>query len=154
MAQLRDRFGFKHDDLARKFGRSRSSITETLSLSSIPQDIRQLCDEAGITSRSTLLQLARLNDEDDMRRMLAAIKAGDVRSRDDARRMAKGEDTDPHADASSGSPAGSPSGYTFRVRRPDRNWSMTLKFGDRQDVPADEIIATLQGIIRELRKQP
>ena len=153
IAQLRDRFNFKHEQIARMLGRSRTSITEILSLASIPEEIRKLCRQAGISSKSTLLQLARMTDEDDMRRMLAAVRSGDVSTRDDARRMAR-DDGDPgRGGERSGSTTSRPTGFVFKVRRPDRPFSLTIRFPEREDVPKDELIKTLQEIIKELRKQ-
>ena len=154
IAQLRDRFNFKHEQIARMLGRSRTSITEILSLSSIPEEIRELCYQAGISSKSTLLQLARMTDEDEMRRMLAAVRAGEVTTRDEARRMAR-DDSHPAREGERASPGNRPpGGFTFKVRRPDQPFSMTIRFPERDDVPRDELIKTLQQIIRELRKQP
>jgi len=154
IAQLRDRFNFKHEQIARMLGRSRTSITEILSLSSISEEIRELCYQAGVSSKSTLLQLARMTDEDEMRRMLAAVRAGEVTTRDEARRMAR-DDSHPAREGERASPGNrSPGGFTFKVRRPDQPFSMTIRFPERDDVPRDELIKTLQQIIRELRKQP
>jgi len=153
IAQLRDRFHFKHEEIARKLGRSRTSITEILSLASIPDEIRKLCSQTGINSKSTLLQLARMDDEADMRRMLAAVRSGDVNTRDDARRLAR-DDGDPEREGeNTASASGRPAGFTFRVRRPDRPFSLTIRFPEREDVPREELIRTLQEIIKELRKQ-
>ena len=153
IARLREQFQYKHDDIARKLGRSRTSITEILALASIPAEIRSLCHEAGVTSRSTLLQLARLTDEGDMRRMLAAIRAGEISTRDDARRMARDEGQSAGESRPVRPAAGSPSGFTFKVRTPDRPYSLTLRFPEREEVPREELIQTLQDIIKELRKQ-
>lgn len=153
IALMRDQFQFKHEDIARKLGRSRTSITEILALASIPEEIRGLCREAGVTSRSTLLQLARLTDEEDMRRMLAAIRTGEVSTRDDARKMAR-DDGQPAGESSPTRPtAGAPMGFTFKVRTPDRPYALTLRFPEREEVPREELIATLQDIIKELREQ-
>jgi len=48
-----------HEDIAKKIGRARSSVTETLSLRNIPDSLRKKCIEHGILSKSLLLQIAR-----------------------------------------------------------------------------------------------
>jgi ParB family chromosome partitioning protein len=40
--------GYTHEDLARRLGKSRSSITESLALNGMPEDIRNLCRLADI----------------------------------------------------------------------------------------------------------
>ena len=48
--------------MAEKLGKSRTSITETLSLTAMPDDVRQLCRLADIQSKSLLLQIVRQSD--------------------------------------------------------------------------------------------
>src|SRR2546425_3656041 len=40
---LADRFGYTHEEIAKKIGKSRSSVTEALSLSGMPAEIKDLC---------------------------------------------------------------------------------------------------------------
>src|SRR6516162_5845052 len=40
---LGDRCGYTHEDLARRLGKSRTSITESLSLMAMPDSVRSLC---------------------------------------------------------------------------------------------------------------
>src|ERR1700716_4274963 len=54
---LCDRFGYTHEDVARKVGKSRSTVTEALSIASIPEPIRKICRKADIASKSILLQI-------------------------------------------------------------------------------------------------
>ena len=54
---LAARFGLTHEEIARKVGKSRSSVTEVLSLRTIPDDIKVLCIEKGVLSKSQLLQV-------------------------------------------------------------------------------------------------
>ena len=53
---LAEKYGYTHEAMAEKLGKSRSSITETLSLASMPEEVRQLCRLADIQSKSVLLQ--------------------------------------------------------------------------------------------------
>ena len=56
---LAESYGYTHEKMAEKLGKSRSSITETLSLTAMPEEIRQLCRLADIQSKSLLLQIVR-----------------------------------------------------------------------------------------------
>ena len=49
---LAEKYAYTHEAMAEKVGKSRSSITETLSLASMPEDVRQLCRLADIQSKS------------------------------------------------------------------------------------------------------
>ena len=68
---LSHKCGYTHEDLAKRLGKSRTSITESLSLTSIPPDIRKVCRLADISSKSILLQVARQGDP---QKMLALVE--------------------------------------------------------------------------------
>ncbi len=68
---LSHKCGYTHEDLAKRLGKSRTSITESLSLTSIPPDIRKVCRLADISSKSILLQVARQGDP---KKMLALVE--------------------------------------------------------------------------------
>src|ERR1700738_3887643 len=57
--RLATQFEYTHEDVARKIGRARSSVTETLSLRNIPDMLRKKCVEQGIMSKSGLLRVGR-----------------------------------------------------------------------------------------------
>jgi ParB family transcriptional regulator, chromosome partitioning protein len=56
---LAERCGYTHEDLARRLGKSRTSITESLTLNSMPDGVRSLCRLADISAKSLLLQVVR-----------------------------------------------------------------------------------------------
>ena len=62
LQQLAQRCRYTHEDMARKLGKSRTTITESLSLNNMPQEVRNLCRLADISSKSTLLQIVRQSD--------------------------------------------------------------------------------------------
>src|SRR5665213_1391817 len=56
---LAERCGYTHEDLARRLGKSRTSVTESLALTGMPDEVRHLCRLADISSKSVLLQIVR-----------------------------------------------------------------------------------------------
>jgi len=50
LVALAKRFGYKHEDIARKLGKARTSVTETISIANIPPDVRDMCRRADIAS--------------------------------------------------------------------------------------------------------
>ena len=62
MQSLAQRSGYTHEDLAKRLGKSRTTITEALSINSIPPEVRKVCRLAGINNRSLLLQVVRQGD--------------------------------------------------------------------------------------------
>ena len=84
LAALCEKFGYTHDDVAKKVGKSRSTVTEALSIASIPEKIREVCRRADISAKSTLLQIIRQPDEESMMQMLEVVTSKSL-SRDEAR---------------------------------------------------------------------
>ncbi|MGB6864652.1 MAG: ParB/RepB/Spo0J family partition protein, partial [Candidatus Aminicenantaceae bacterium] len=67
---LAEMYGYSHQDISKKIGKARSTITEVINLSKIPKDIRKLCHENNITSRTTLLEIAKLKDKEHMTELI------------------------------------------------------------------------------------
>jgi len=70
---LCERFGYTHDDVARKVGKSRSTVTEAMAIARIPNDVREICKQADINAKSSLLQIVRQPDDDSMMSLASKI---------------------------------------------------------------------------------
>ena len=77
---LSERFGYTHEEVARKVGKSRSTVTEALSIATIPESIREICKACEITSKSLLLQIVRQPDDASMQAYLygPVVLAGEL----------------------------------------------------------------------------
>lgn len=73
LAALCHRYGYTHEDVAKKVGKSRSTVTEAISLASIPEELREECRKADIHVKSLLLQIIRQPDIASMRQMIHEI---------------------------------------------------------------------------------
>jgi ParB family chromosome partitioning protein len=71
---LGTRFGYKHDEIAQKISKSRTTVTELLTIAGLPESIREKCLSANINAKSTLLEIARQFDERAMHKFLDTIK--------------------------------------------------------------------------------
>src|ERR1051325_8316360 len=108
---LCERFGYTHEEVARKVGKSRSSVTEALSISSIPEDARERCRRADISAKTLLLEIVRQPDEESMRQLAEEITLRGM-TRDDARASRRLRMGGSSASNSSAKP------YTFRYVSP------------------------------------
>ncbi|MGI8787303.1 MAG: ParB/RepB/Spo0J family partition protein [Pyrinomonadaceae bacterium] len=70
LAYLAERFGYTHEEIAKKIGKSRTTVTESMSVAGLPESIREKCRRADIASKSTLLEIARQFDEAAMHEFL------------------------------------------------------------------------------------
>ncbi|MFO7981677.1 MAG: ParB/RepB/Spo0J family partition protein [Candidatus Aminicenantes bacterium] len=85
---LSENYGYNHEQISKKLGKARSTVTEIISISRIPDKIRNLCDEYRIKSRSTLVEISKQRNEDDMERLINAIKERELK-REDTRKLSR-----------------------------------------------------------------
>ena len=137
--QLAQKCDYTHEDMARKLGKSRTSITESLSLNNMPDEVRNLCRLADITSKSTLLQIVRQSDPKKMMALVQRlVNGGNGVTRQDVRKeTAKGTSARPK-----------PFVFAFKPETKQFNLRMSFRKGK---VDKSEIISALEAIIRELR---
>jgi ParB family transcriptional regulator, chromosome partitioning protein len=139
LQQLAQRCGYTHEDMARRLGKSRTSITEALSLNQMPDDVRNLCRLADISSRSTLLQIVRQGDPQKMLGIVERLASQGATTREDVRReTAKPESARPRP-------------FVFAFKPPTNAFNLRLSFTKSQ-VEKTEIIEALENILRELRE--
>jgi ParB family chromosome partitioning protein len=136
--QLAHRCGYTHEDLAQKLGRSRTAVTESLSLNAMPEDVRNLCRLADITAKSTLLQIVRQSDGQKMRALVERLAGQGAATRQQVRN----ETAKPKP--------GRPKSYVFAFRPSTKAFNLKLSFR-KSRVDKSEIIETLENILRELR---
>jgi ParB family chromosome partitioning protein len=136
---LAERCGYTHEDLARRLGRSRTSITESLALTGMPEEVRNLCRLADISSKSLLLQVVRQNSSEKMTGLVEKIAGQGGATRQQLR------------EAAAKARPGRPKHYVFAFHPPTKAFNLKLSF-NKSRATRDEIIETLEGIIRDLRK--
>jgi ParB family transcriptional regulator, chromosome partitioning protein len=141
LQRLADHFDYTHDDIARKIGRARSSVTEIMSLRLIPEEVRKECISNNVTSKSVLLQIARQPTEKKMREMVGRITQEGLK-RDEARRVRK-EETES---------APRPQSYTFNFEAADGSFLAKLEFR-KSDVTREELAAAVRAILRQIESE-
>jgi ParB family chromosome partitioning protein len=137
---LADRCGYTHEDLAKRLGKSRTAITESLALATMPVDVRNLCRLADITSKSLLLQVVRQQDPQKMVALVEQLTRDGGATRAEARKLGAKPKT------------GRPRAFVFQYRPPTKSFRLRLQF-KKSDVDRTEVIAALEAIIAELRKE-
>jgi len=138
---LASQCGYTHEDLARRLGKSRTSVTESLTLSAMPEEVRSLCRLADISTKSLLLQVVRQDTPEKMTALvekLASQGSGVTRQQlREAIRKPK---------------AGRPKHYIFAYRPPTKAFNLKISFAKAR-ASRDEIIDALEAIIKDLRKK-
>ncbi len=138
LQSLVQRYGHTHEDLARRLGKSRTAVTESLSLAKMPDEVKHLCRLADISSKSLLLEIVR---QSDTARMIALVE------RLASRGLATREDVRKHTAKPK---PGRPKAFTFSYRAPTKAFALKLSFRKGQ-VKDDEVIEALEAILADLR---
>jgi ParB family chromosome partitioning protein len=141
---LADKYGYTHETMAEHLGKSRSSITETLSLATMPESVRKLCRLADIDSKSLLLQVVRQSSPEKMVALLQQLQEQGATTRRQARQVVKG--------ARGRAGRGRPRHYVFRYAPGDKTYAVAVRFKKSQ-VPREEIVRALQSIIEDLMRE-
>jgi ParB family transcriptional regulator, chromosome partitioning protein len=135
---LCERFGYTHEDAARKVGKSRSTVTEALSIASIPKSIREICRSSDITSKSLLLQIVRQPDDESMRAMAEQIGSEGL-TRDGARKARRA-----FVD-----PTGASEPYVYRYEAPGREFKVEVKFR-KSNISTEELFDALNAAAQNI----
>lgn len=135
---LADRHDYTHEEIAESVGKSRTVVTESLSLLAMPARVRDTVQALGITSKSLLLEVLKGDSESEMIRLLEEVARQGL-NRDDLRRRMRTP-----AKANRRRP------YTFKFRSPDKTYSLALTFR-QSEVEKDDLIRALEQILQQLR---
>ncbi len=138
LQSLVQKYGHTHEDLARRLGKSRTAVTESLSLAKMPEEVKNLCRLADISSKSLLLEVVRQPDTPKMIALVEKLARGGLSTREQVRKQtAKPK-------------VGRPKAFTFSYRAPTKAYALKLSFRKGQ-VQHDEVIEALEAILTELR---
>jgi ParB family chromosome partitioning protein len=133
---LVERFGYTHQEIAQRIGKSRTTVTEALSIATLPEDIREECRRADIRSKSILLQVVRQPDASAMRRLIERIRIESV-GRETLRQERRGGREEPLKKP-----------MVFRFKGDD--FALELRFR-RSRVTRQQMVACLEQALAHLR---
>ena len=137
---LGETYNYTHEELARRLGKSRSAITESLTLNSLPEEVKNLCRLADISSKSILLSIAREQNQEAMVALVEQITRAGGATRAELRESRKRIRT------TRAKP------YVFKYSGPAKDFRLQLNFRKTR-VDRSEIIQALEAILESLRSQ-
>ncbi len=141
---LQERHGYTHEQIAEAVGKSRVTITEALSISKLPDRVQVECRRADIGSRSFLLELGRLKDEDLMLAAVVAMANGETLTRDVLREVKK--------DARRGTSSklgGMKRAYTLDFAPEDKRYKVSVVLKGRLH-KKDDILEAIRDLARRI----
>lgn len=137
--------GYTQEQIAQAVGRSRSSIAESLSLLSLPPEVRERVIGLGIQAKSALLELAKVKEPRALEALLARAARQGL-NRDDLR-------SELRKAAKSGRGATRKRPFAFKFRSPDKSFQLQLQFR-QSTVEKSDLIRALEQILAEIRNSP
>lgn len=141
---LMNLYGYSHQDIAEKIGKARSTITEIISVSRIPIKLREKLKQAGIASRSTIIEIAKLDNEQQMDRLVDQIIQRRL-TRTDTRDLTKLFKEKEEKEKSKS--------FVFNyVPRGNKNFKLRIEF-KKQVVTRQELIKILEDVINHLKEE-
>lgn len=136
---LVDLYGYSHQQLAERIGKARSTVTEIINVSRIPLHLRNLCKKYGILSRSTLIEIAKLEKLEDMEKLINQIIERGLK-REDTRELGK--------KIKGKTKKAGP--FVFKFYPKDRKFFLKIEF-KKEHVSKEELINILEEILNKLK---
>ncbi len=140
---LMDIYDYSHAQISERIGKARSTITEIINISRIPNDVRELCAAANVDkNRSLLIELSKLRSNEEMKTLLKEIQERGLKREDtrDLTKDLKGKET-----------GGKPKFYIFHYHpKEDRSYRIRIEF-KKETVSRSEIIRVLEELINKLK---
>lgn len=131
---LSELYGYTQKEIAEKIGKSRSSITESISISKIPPDVVEKCKELSITSKTVLVEIARLKNKEKMVEVLEKFSTG-ILNRNGIRRMKRNKRE---------------KNFSFKFK--GNNFYLKINFV-KQNVTKEEIKEAIKAVLRDLETE-
>lgn len=147
LKSLADRFGYKHEEIAKKISKSRTTVTELLTIANLPVDIREKSLQAGINSKSVLLEIARQFDDAAMHKLLDSIEKNSL-NRDEIRKNAR-----PSASEKSSTEKKITAQSTkniFKFCDSNKTFTLEIKFNSVQSYSTEQLRAALTETLSKL----
>jgi ParB family chromosome partitioning protein len=145
------KYSYTHEQVADAIGRSRVTVTESLKILDIPDQIRARCRHADITAKGMLLEIAKAEDPQIMLRLIEEIVQ---RRLDRAALRARRQQLTDGSEADLREPTARPGRsrpYRFRFRAPDRPYSLSMSFRTDHEPDPQQVIQALEEVLEELR---
>ncbi len=151
-AYLIQKFGYTHEEIAKKIGKSRTTVTESLSIAGLPESIRVKCRRAELNTKSALLEVARQFDEKAMHNFLenTGKKSSNnttvySKSNSNNRRNAKSS----AVSENSKSPVNSFN--TFKYVSVKEDFNLEISFNKKDKYSKDDLLAALKKVFNEIK---
>ncbi len=137
ISSLAEIYGYTHEEIAKKIGKSRVTVTELIRLTDLPEEIRDKCLELGIDSKTFLLELTKVDELTKMEEILGQY-GNKPFSREKIKQQRK------HT-------APLPKNFKFNFVSDDKKVKINFQF-KQEKVDREKVIAVLEKLIEDIKK--
>jgi ParB family chromosome partitioning protein len=146
LKSLAEIYGYTHQDISKKIGKSRVTVSELIRVTDLPEDVIKRCMELNITSKTFLLELVKLERMEQMTEVLDNY-SDEPFSRDKIKEQRKEEKPEPGTQ-----PEKAPSLRVYKFNIASEDKAIKIKF-DIKSEAADKkkIINVLEKLIADIK---
>lgn len=150
LAALAASFGYTHDEIARKISKSRTTVTESMTIAGIPEEIREKCRAADISAKSTLLEIARQFDDAAMFEFVERITSKNL-SRDEIRNSARPKVKSVESRQTNTAKANPEN--VFKYISEQSGFNVEIKFQNKSDFAKKDVLQALKEAFEHVKSQ-
>jgi ParB family chromosome partitioning protein len=132
---LAEIYGYTHEEIAKKIGKSRVTVTELIRVTDLPEEIREKCLQLGIDSKTFLLELTKVGELEKMEEILSQYGKKPF-SRELIKEQRKNEGPKP---------------FKFNFISDDKKVKINFQF-KQENVDRERVIAVLEKLIKDIRE--
>lgn len=149
LKSLADIYGYTHQEIAQKVGKSRVTITELIRLTDLPVAVKDKCLELSINSKTFLLELVKTENEQEMMAILEKYGTEAI-SRDELKKQRK-EGKRIHGKSEKEKAGKTTRNIKFKFISEDKN--IKINFNFRRDCSSESIIEVLKKLIQDIEEK-
>lgn len=150
LAALAETFGYTHEEIAKKISKSRTTVTESMAIAGIPEDIREKCRAAHIAAKSTLLEIARQFDDAAMHEFVDNIASKNL-NREEIRTAARPQNK--ISERQENKTAKVKPENVFSYVSNDKSFNLELTFRNKSDFGKKDILQALKEAFESVKAQ-
>lgn len=135
---LQEKYGYTQEQIAEKIQKKRSTVSETILLAKMPEEIKNLCRHADIKTKSLLVEIAKAKNIKEMREMVDLIASG--KGREEIRKIRKEKEKL------------EPKGFYFFWKEKDLPFQLKLKYSGDESEKKEKILQILKSLIEKIEK--
>lgn len=151
-AYLIERFGYTHEEIAKKIGKSRTTVTESMTIAGLPESIRTKCRQSEITAKSTLLEIARQFDEEAMFNFLDNLGTKAYRRQKNSSQAKSKVNTTSTQAAQAENTTSNENERTFIYKSLNNEFTLKISFNDSNGLNQKNVLRALKEVFVNTNK--